>query len=447
MKKQLAVMVMLCIALAGKSQGITFEKGSWKEVVAKAKATNKPIFIDVYTSWCGPCKNMSKNVFTQAEVGKEYNENYICYQIDAEKGDGIELAKRYEVKAYPTYLFLKADGSLFSRSLGSMEAEKFIAVSKTALADMNDPKPLSEMEKEYPNRKNDAAFLLEYINKREKFGKENAQLFDEYLALLPKEERVSDKTLEIYRKEKRNIDIHTLAYKNLQENINVITPMKRGVAYLYLMGCIDNTFRKACNDQNEKLLEEVLAANQKIPNKAMAKSKDELYMNYYQKTKNWDKYIPHAANYCEASLMTITADSITKMEKSMLLHFDESAIALKKIGYDSTQIAETKKSLEHALRNKNSEALNNIAWTFFERTNDPLLLNKALLWSGRSVELNEQNPMYIDTYANLLYKLGQKEKAIAEETKALNAALNAKEKTKFYEETLKKMKAGEKTWK
>ena len=286
MKKQLAVMVMLCIALAGNSQGIAFEKGSWKEVVAKAKATNKPIFVDVYTSWCGPCKNMSKNVFTQAEVGKEYNENYICYQIDAEKGDGIELAKRYEVKAYPTYLFLKADGSLFSRSLGSMEAEKFIAVSKTALADMNDPKPLSEMEKEYPNRKNDAAFLLEYINKREKFGKENAQLFDEYLALLPKEERVSDKTLEIYRKEKRNIDIHTLAYKNLQENINVISPIKRGIAYTYLIGCIDNTFRKACDDTDEKLLEELIVENQKLPNRSMSKSKDELYMNYYQKIKN-----------------------------------------------------------------------------------------------------------------------------------------------------------------
>lgn len=440
-------MVLLCITIAGYSQGIAFEKGSWKEVVAKAKATNKAIFIDVYTSWCAPCKNMSKNVFTLTEVGKEYNEHFVCYQLDAEKGEGIELAKKYEVKAYPTYLFVKADGSLFSRALGSMEAEKFIAVSKTALADMNDPKPLSVLEKEYPSNKTNATFLLEYMNKREKLGKENAQLFDEYLALLPKEERVSDKTLEIYGKEKRNIDIHSLAYKNLQENINLTSPIKRGMAYAYLIGCIDNSFRKACNDKDEKLLEELIVENQKIPNRSMSKSKDELYMNYYQKIKNWDKYIPHAANYCEGSLMTISADSIIKMDTKVLLHFEESVSTLKKIGYDSAHIAELRNGIAHLYRNKNSEALNNIAWAFFERTNDPLLLNKALLWSGRSLELNEQNPMYIDTHANLLYKLGQKEKAIAEEIKAVNVALSAKEETKSYEETLKKMKAGEKTWK
>ena len=185
MKKQLLIITVLFFSVLGFSQGIEFEHGSWKEVLEKAKQTNKPIFVDVYTSWCGPCKKMSKDIFPLAEVGKVYNANFVCYQIDAEKGEGIQIAKKYEVMSYPTYLFIKADGTLFSRSVGYMEAEKFIAVSKTAIADMNDPKPLSIWEKEYVEKKNDSTFMLDYINKRIKLGKPTAQLFDEYLHYYP----------------------------------------------------------------------------------------------------------------------------------------------------------------------------------------------------------------------------------------------------------------------
>lgn len=147
MKKQLLIISVLFFSVLGFSQGIEFEHGNWKEVLEKAKQTNKPIFVDVYTSWCGPCKKMSKDIFPLAEVGKVYNANFVFYQLDAEKGESIQIAKKYEVMSYPTYLFIKADGTLFSRSVGSMEAEKFIAVSKTAIADMNDPKPLPKWEK------------------------------------------------------------------------------------------------------------------------------------------------------------------------------------------------------------------------------------------------------------------------------------------------------------
>lgn len=81
----------LFFSLFAISQGIKFENGSWKEVLEKAKQSNKPIFVDVYTSWCGPCKKMSKEIFVLPEVGKTYNSNLICYGIDAEKGYGIEI--------------------------------------------------------------------------------------------------------------------------------------------------------------------------------------------------------------------------------------------------------------------------------------------------------------------------------------------------------------------
>ena len=72
-------------------------------------------------------------------------------------------------------------------------------------------------------------------------------------------------------------------------------------------------------------------------------------------------------------------------------------------------------------------------------------LQDALRWSGRSLELSPNNALWLDTYANLLYKLGQEEKAITKEEEALHYA--DKNSAKGLSETLRKMKVGEKTWK
>lgn len=447
MKKTTLSVFLFIFTLLVASQGVEFKQGLWKEVLEAARQSNKPIFIDVYTSWCVPCKKMSKNIFPLPEVGNVYNTNFVCYQIDAEKGEGIEIAEKYQVTSYPTYLFIKADGTLFSRSVGYMEAEKFIAVSKTAIADMNDPKPLSEWEKEYVQKKNDSTFMLEYINKLLKLGEPITLLFDEYLALLPNEQRVSDKILEIYQKESRNIGINSFAYKNLQDNITLFFPKLGGYVHVFMNGIIDNSFREACKNQNEQLLQQVVDANEKLPKTPQSKIKEELYMYYYKKTNDLDKYISNAIIYCETSLMTISSDSILKTDEKIFKLF-ESAQKKELVGkVDSTRLLQLRGYMAHASRDKYSQSLNDVAWDFFEKVTDTKSLEDALRWSKRSMEIYPDNHMFIDTYANLLYKLGHKEEAILKETEALNVAKSVKSDVKVYEKTLVKMKAGEKTWK
>jgi thiol-disulfide isomerase/thioredoxin len=447
MKKQLLIISVLFFSLLGFSQGIEFEHGTWKEVLEKAKQTNKPIFVDVYTSWCGPCKKMSKDIFPLSEVGKVFNANFVCYQIDAEKGEGIKLAKKYEVTSYPTYLFIKADGTLFSRSLGSMEAEKFIDVSNIAIAELNGPKPLSEWEKEYIEKKNDTTFMLNYIHKRSTLGNSNIELFNEYLALLPNDQRASNDIIDIYQKESRNITINSLAFKNLQDNKTLFFPKMGGYVYIIMNSAIDNSFREACKSKNEILLQQVVEANEKLPKTPQSKQKEMFYMNFYKKTNDLDKYISHATSYCDGSLMTITSDSIAKTDKKVLQLFETTSSKALKGKIDSTQLAQLSDYMAHASRNLYSQALNEVAWGFFEKVTDTKSLENALGWSKRSLEIYPDNHMFLDTYANLLYKLGQKEKAIIKETEAFNLAKNTKSETKGYEETLKKMNSGEKTWK
>jgi hypothetical protein len=88
-----------------------------------------------------------------------------------------------------------------------------------------------------------------------------------------------------------------------------------------------------------------------------------------------------------------------------------------------------------------SEELNQYAWTAFEQVNDAALLEPALKWSQLSLKAGEQ-PAYLDTYANLLYKLGKKDEAVKMQEKAVSMANDDSLK-----ENLEKMKRGERTWK
>ena len=95
MKKLFAVcLIAFAFTMSSRAAGIEFFHGTWAEGVAKAKAENKKIFIDFFTEWCGPCLNMALTVFPQPEVGEAYNKDFVCMKIDAEKGEGVEFARK-----------------------------------------------------------------------------------------------------------------------------------------------------------------------------------------------------------------------------------------------------------------------------------------------------------------------------------------------------------------
>lgn len=64
---------------------------SFEEAVAAAKKNPKPIMIDIYTQWCGPCKLMTKNTFGDEKVAKYLNDNFYCVKFDAEGFDTVRL--------------------------------------------------------------------------------------------------------------------------------------------------------------------------------------------------------------------------------------------------------------------------------------------------------------------------------------------------------------------
>ncbi|HZG73152.1 MAG TPA: thioredoxin family protein [Chondromyces sp.] len=119
--------------LMAQDEGIQFVDAKWEYVLKKAKQENKLIFVDMFTTWCAPCKRMALEVFPQKEVGDKFNASFINYKVDAEKGEGIDLAKMFEVDAFPTYLFINGDGKVVYRILGRKEIESFLKEADKAL--------------------------------------------------------------------------------------------------------------------------------------------------------------------------------------------------------------------------------------------------------------------------------------------------------------------------
>ena len=87
---------------------------------------NKPIFVDCFTSWCGPCHMMSTKVFPTKEAGDFFNPRFVNIKIDMEKGEGKELLKRWKIDAFPTYLILNSEGEVVYTSKGYIPAPELI---------------------------------------------------------------------------------------------------------------------------------------------------------------------------------------------------------------------------------------------------------------------------------------------------------------------------------
>ncbi len=99
-------------------EGIIFVESDWKKALAEAKKQNKPIFLDAYTTWCGPCRMLKQHTFTDKAVTEYFNKNFINIALDMEKGDGLAVAEKYQIKAYPTLIITDADQKSVSVSEG-----------------------------------------------------------------------------------------------------------------------------------------------------------------------------------------------------------------------------------------------------------------------------------------------------------------------------------------
>lgn len=388
MKLQLLTIVLsLSITLVmAQGSGIVFESGDWESALKKANKEDKVIFVDAYTTWCGPCKMMAKNTFTDEAVGNYFNDNFINMKIDMEKGEGLLFAKAYGVRAYPTYVFVDGKGNIAHKGLGYMEPADFIEFGEAARDEEN---RYGAMKNKYDSGDRSPEFLKKYaVLLNDTYDEQADEIAHEYLATQ---------------------DDWTSA-DNAPFVVNMFQPDPGSDLYLFAKS---NRKALATHADVDKL-------DSKLKGGVM---REITYMNIPESEQHGyflDVFSERGEEYYEEY----------QMRKYSRMQDDEMV---------EKYVSATRNYLNNYEVN-NSGLLNHAAWNFYENVDDKKALKEALEWAKKSVEI-DSNFANNDTVAAIYFKLGNKKQATNYAKEAIRLA---KEKGQDYsdtEELLKKIES------
>jgi hypothetical protein len=351
-----SIVLLLCVALSHTifAQGIEFQHDPWAETLAKAEKSGKLIFLDAYASWCGPCKMLTRNTFTDATVGKYFNKNFIAAKIDMELGEGPELAQKYGVQAYPTLLFINGKGELVHRGVGYMTPEQLLELGKAAF---NPETQMGAMIKRYEAGTLNPELVVSLINTLEAAGDDRAAtVANEYL--------------------KKQTDFSNA--ENIELALRFGNDPKAGY-FKQLMKEYDALLKE--------LGEEML----------FAKIQD-IYVRYHVNNEglamaDMDKLIRATYTSGDANFF------IAKFHVNWAAQNNDEEGFLNAVT-----------ELMQKFPSNSADELNSFAWAFHEISDDPKHLKNALKWAKKSVEIQEQYAN-TDTVAVLFGELGDKKEA------------------------------------
>lgn len=205
MKKVFLLVMLVAGILFGaeaQNRSINFEQTKvWKQIVKKAKKEKKLIFVDCYTSWCGPCKMLANNVFTKDEVADYFNQTFVNAKYDMEKDeDGIILKTQFGVKAFPTLVFVDpATQQVVHRMVGAGSAEWLVEGAKTAGDPQNN---LTGLTKRYEAGERNGEFLGRYLAALASayMQEEQGKVASEYLNTLSEEQLATKENWDLVKK-------------------------------------------------------------------------------------------------------------------------------------------------------------------------------------------------------------------------------------------------------
>lgn len=446
--KKIALLILLLVShlalYAQDTVGINFLKDkNWNEVLAIAKAQNKLIFVDVYTDWCGPCKTMDVEVFPKKNVGDKFNASFINYKLDAEKGEGPELRKRYAVKSYPNYLFINGDGVLIYRATSSMPASEFLTIANHTLIEARQPQTIIQLDALYPIKRKDPSFMYTYLLRKTQLKLNDPDLVDEYINLLNDKERGEIKNLQLI------LDNGGFLNKNLQLGIALETLKQHKDKFMLLKQsrnesievifnmAKETTLAKAIKNKDEELLKKILVSSPSFK-QDFNNNTYTITLAYYLGTGQKEKYIEGAINLANNYLLKIAIDSLNKWDEST---YNQMKASINK----NEDIIQYKHAHTISLLRQLNEIAKNIS-----SAKNITHLNAAKTYSDFTLQMAAADPeyyknvwpMFIQTNAILNYKLGNKYLAIADMEKMI-ATVNQPKATEYFAPLLNKMKANQ----
>lgn len=429
-------------------QGIQWTEGlSWEEVKAKAKQENKYIFLDVMATWCGPCKLMDKEVYPNDTLGDYFNQRFISVkvQMDQTAADGEQVKswykdataifKQYHIDSYPSFVFLDPQSNIVELQTGYKTAKEMITLAQAATQPgkvYNDP---------YAEYESLAADYKKGIKKMERmpymistaFGLGETDLamqaikeYTDYCLTLPPTQRYNKDNLQMWSN--LALSSKTRAFQFFLKDGDIMDRVmnQKGFAQGVVCKTIENEivwpFLKAASNNSPQM------------NPGAVLSGPGVKANYDE--ANWKelyKIIRKEYGKSNAKRAVHNAKEQWYMRNQNLPALArQQFIILKAYPPDITLTG--------------SEAqYNSAAWNIFLYSTSKKEMREALVWARKVIEKYPEWSGALDTYANLHYKLGNKQEALDWELKAIAAAKSKSKKEKLVL-VLEQMKRSEPTY-
>ncbi len=363
--------------------GIQFGQETWKELLARADREDKLIFMDAYAEWCGPCKMMDRNIFSQKEIGDFFNARFINIRMDMEKGEGIGLSRDFGIMAYPTLLFIDEKGKIVHRAVGYHNADQLLELGEAAL----DPRRnISGISQQYEQGDRSPELLRSLaLAKFEAMDGSYVQIAEEYLAT--QEDWGTEENMEFIYRMTNDLDSKMADYflehqKDFEAGFGE-QPVAGKVNEL-----VQTSISRASAEADLKSVEQLYA--RLYPDRA-AEMAARLKMGFYAQREDWSNF--------------------AKATNSFYKKFPA----------------------------QDGDELNELAWIFYESVEGKKNLKTAVKWAKQSVKLGE-NYFNVDTMAALYSKLGKKSKALKYAEKAIKIAQATGEDYSSTEELIRQIK-------
>ncbi|MDM1295077.1 DUF255 domain-containing protein [Sphingobacterium sp. N143] len=390
------------------TKGVKFVEGqSWQQIKERALAENKFIFMELFATWCGPCQYMSNEIFPLEQVGQPINQDFISVrvQMDSTASDNAEVKKwyadarsisnEYNIQSFPTFLIFNPQGQAVHRIVGASDAPDFINYVTDGL---------------YPE--------TQYYTLLKKFEKRPQDIYTAKQMLKAANIAYDENTA----RRAENTLANSLGTDELfkKENVHI------------LLAAAKFTNSKAFNlIRNNKEKIDILLESPGIANRTLAN----VVVNELLQIKIDARQEPQWDNYQNQLAQKYPDIDFVPMFKKIKAHYYlqvKNYVAMKNTINDYLSSEDF-----------TPHQLNTFAWTIFNNSSDPECIAAAISWSKKSI-IEDPSSAFLDTYANLLYKKGEKEKAIKWQNKAIEMA--SEDDRPIYQETLDKMMKDVQTW-
>jgi thiol-disulfide isomerase/thioredoxin len=434
---------------------IRFQK-SWADATQLAKQENKLIYLDVYTTWCGPCKSMAKRYHANTKVGEVFNKNFVNIKLDAEAGEGVAIASRYKTTGYPSNYFIDPNSLdiIHFESGCPAELDDFLAYGTKALNAFKDPETISMMNKKFQDERFDLDFVRRYIKKLGSLNLNNNHALN---AFIEKASSTESKDSIFKYAWDNSATLNNDAFAFIIKNFDLAPKYCNSATYamqeLFLQKlsstvdyCVGNNDFESLNIAGKKLVAIFPEAYIDVQQNFITYHKRvEDFENYFQATESLYQYAKmQKENYWLIRNKEKLEENIKAMKSQQAFKKVDSNKWNKLIEASLKDMPTLAYLTSHTVATNLNEAAYQV---FLSKRADAVQLKMALDWADFAIKLlpatdNEIIFFTKDTYAALLYALGKKAEAIAYQKALIDKAkTTAPQLVQDFLSALEKMKS------